>query len=273
MLFRTLIAGVLSLPLLLAAADAPAEKAKPARDPRTLRVMTYNIHITQGMDKKFDAERIADVIKKADVDVVAIQEVDIGARRSGKVDQRAELARLTGMHAVFGKGRDFDGGEYGQVILSRQPIQEMVVHKLPGDSDQEQRVALVSTIKQPKPLPDLVFVATHIHHANEPHRLRQIAEINRLLKDQMGKPSPAVLLLGDLNATPDSEVMKRMSELWVDATKDIGFSFPADKPDRKIDYVLLPKGHQWEIVSAHVIDEPVASDHRPVVVELKWKAE
>ena len=89
----------------------------------------------------------------------------------------------------------------------------------------------------------------------------------------MAKPTPAVLLLGDLNATPDSEVMKRMSELWVDPTKDAGFTFPANKPDRKIDYVLLPKGHGWEVVSAKVIEEPVASDHRPVVVELKWKGE
>jgi endonuclease/exonuclease/phosphatase (EEP) superfamily protein YafD len=81
------------------------------------------------------------------------------------------------------------------------------------------------------------------------------------------------MVLGDLNATPDSEVMKRMAETWDDATADAGLTFPANKPDRKIDYVLLPKGHAWEVVSAKVVDEPVASDHRPVVVELKWKGQ
>ena len=87
------------------------------------------------MDKQLDLARIANVIKAADVDVVAVQEVDIRTRRSGTdVDQLAELAKLTGMHGRFGKGRDYDGGEYGQAILSRQPIKELDVHKLPGDN-------------------------------------------------------------------------------------------------------------------------------------------
>src|SRR6185436_9114845 len=114
--------------------------------------------ITQGMDKRFDPARIAEVIRAADVDVVAVQEVDIKARRSGTVDQLAELKRLTGMHGVFGKARDYDGGEYGQVILSREPIERMDVHELPGAADQEQRIALLATIRQPGPLPDLLFV-------------------------------------------------------------------------------------------------------------------
>src|SRR5690349_9616478 len=93
--FAQLLLALLLLPL-LAGPSAGAADPPPKRDPRTLRVMTYNIHITQGMDKKFDAARIADVIKRADVDVVALQEVDVGVNRSGKVDQVAELARLTG---------------------------------------------------------------------------------------------------------------------------------------------------------------------------------
>lgn len=232
--------------------------------------MTYNIHITKGMDGKFDAQRIAKIIRDADVDVVAIQEVDVGVNRSGKVDQCAELAKLTGMHARFGKGRDYDGGEYGQVVLSRQPIKEMTVHNLPGDSDQEQRVALFASIPQPQPLPELLLIATHLHHADEEHRLRQAAEIERLVEQTSATTRPAVLLLGDLNAKPESDVMKQLAERWIDATAGTGPTFPADKPDRKIDYILLPKDHRWEVVKAEVLDEPVASDHRPVVVELRW---
>ena len=134
-----MILRALLVPLLLPLTGArePSETA-PARDPRTLRVMSYNIHIGVGLDKKSDLARIANVIKAADVDVVALQEVDVRTRRSGTdVDQLAELAKLTGMHGRFGKGRDFDGGEYGQAILSRQPIKEFTVHKLPGDNVQE----------------------------------------------------------------------------------------------------------------------------------------
>jgi endonuclease/exonuclease/phosphatase family metal-dependent hydrolase len=260
--------------LLLAAADRPPKAAAPARDPHTLRVMSYNIHICQGMDKKFDPQRIADVIKREDVDVVALQEVDNKARRSGKVDQLAELARLTGMHGVFGKARDYDGGEYGQAILSRQPIEKLEVHKLTAPGEQlvptDERIALLATIKQPRPLPDLVFVGTHLHHVSDAFRVSEANVLNGLLASAVAKREPAVILLGDFNATPESKVTIAMREKWDDPTADAGMTFPADKPEKKIDYVLLPKGHAWKVVSAKVVDEPMASDHRPVVVELKW---
>jgi endonuclease/exonuclease/phosphatase family metal-dependent hydrolase len=271
------LAAVLSIPLvlLLGGADEAPKSAAPQRDPRTLRVMCYNIHICQGMDKKFDPQRIANVIKREDVDVVALQEVDNKARRSGKVDQLAELARLTGMHGVFGKARDYDGGEYGQAILSRQPIEKLDVHKLTAAGEQlaptDERIALVAQIKQTRPLPDLVFVGTHLHHVSDAFRVSEANVLNGLLADAVAKREPAVMVLGDFNAKPDSKVITTMRERWDDATAEIGDTFPADKPDRKIDYVLLPKGHGWTVVSAKVVDDPVASDHRPVVVELKWK--
>lgn len=273
---RRVLTAILSIPflLVLVGADEAPNAATPPRDPRTLRVMCYNIHICQGMDKKFDPQRIADVIKREDVDVVALQEVDNKARRSGQVDQLAELARLTGMHGLFGKARDFDGGEYGQAILSRQPIEKLDVHKLTAPGEQlvptDERIALVSQIKQSRPLPDLIFVGTHLHHVSDDFRVSEANVLNGLLADAMAKREPAVLLLGDFNAKPDSKVITTMREKWDDPTADIGHTFPADKPDRKIDYVLLPKGHGWKVVSAKVVDEPMASDHRPVVVELQW---
>jgi endonuclease/exonuclease/phosphatase family metal-dependent hydrolase len=271
---RTVLAILLTLPLLTGAANEPAkpQAAKPERDPRTLRVMTYNIHIGKGIDGKADLARIANVIKEADADVVALQEVDVRTRRSGTdLHQLEELVKLTGLHGRFGKARDFDGGEYGQAILSRQPIENLEVHKLPGADAQEERIALLTTIKQPRPLPDLLFVATHLHHVAEHFRMPQAAEINRVLKEPIARGDAAVILLGDLNAKPDGEVMRMMRQTWDDTGDPAKLTFPADKPDRNIDYVLLPKGHMWEVVSSQVIDEPVASDHRPVVVELKWK--
>jgi endonuclease/exonuclease/phosphatase family metal-dependent hydrolase len=273
---RSVLAALLSIPFLLLLGGAESPKAAaPQRGPRTLRVMSYNIHICQGMDKKFDPQRIADVIKREDVDVVALQEVDSKARRSGKVDQLAKLARLTGMHGVFGKARDFDGGEYGQAILSRQPIEKLEVHKLTAMGEQlaptDERIALFATIKQQRPLPDLIFVGTHLHHVSDAFRVSEATVLNGLLGDAMAKREPAVILLGDFNAKPDSKVITMMREKWDDPTAAVGDTFPADKPDRTIDYVMLPKGHGWKVVSAKVVDEPLASDHRPVVVELQWK--
>src|SRR5207253_8526062 len=98
----------------------------------TLRVMTYNIHHGAGADGRVDVERIAKVIKSADADLVAIQEVDRCTKRSGGIDEAAELERLTGMHAIWGKAMDFDGGEYGQLILCSMPVRANAVYHLPG---------------------------------------------------------------------------------------------------------------------------------------------
>src|SRR5688572_255745 len=69
----------------------PAVAAPP--DGTTVRVLTYNVHHGEGTDGKVDLPRIAAVIKAADPDLVALQEVDNKCRRSGKVDQTAELAK------------------------------------------------------------------------------------------------------------------------------------------------------------------------------------
>jgi endonuclease/exonuclease/phosphatase family metal-dependent hydrolase len=257
------------LPFHANGADAPA--SAPKRDPATLRVMTYNIHAGRGTDGKLDLERLAKIIRDADVDVVAIQEVDRGTKRSGKIDEPGELARLTGMHAEFGKAIDHDGGDYGQLILSRRPVQKLDVHKLPNEAGHEQRIALFAQIAQPKPLPDLLLVGTHLHAkgGGDALRLAQAKEIARLLKEDPRASDHAPLLLGDLNSVPRSDAMTFLGESWIDASADSGPTVPAGKPAHKIDYVLVPKGSPWKVVSAKVLDEPVASDHRPVVVELR----
>lgn len=70
--------------------------------PLRLRVLTYNIHHGAGIDGKLDLERIARVIRDARPDIVALQELDRNTQRTRKVDQPAELARLTGLHGTFG---------------------------------------------------------------------------------------------------------------------------------------------------------------------------
>src|SRR4030095_13030808 len=89
--------------------------------PTSLRLVTYNIHHGEGNDGSIDLPRLAHVTQSLHPDLVALQEVDIKTARTGQVDQAAELARLTGMHYVFGKAIDFDGGQYGNVVLSRYP--------------------------------------------------------------------------------------------------------------------------------------------------------
>ena len=87
--------GLLYWMILLGAAAVTAE-------PIRVRVLSYNIHHAEGVDRDLDLDRISRVIRSVDPDLVALQEVDRKVTRTRGVDQPAELARLTGMKVVFG---------------------------------------------------------------------------------------------------------------------------------------------------------------------------
>ena len=93
---------------------------------KTLRVMTYNIHVGVGMDKKLDLQRIADVINAEHPDLIGLQEVDRGVKRTEGKDEIGELAAMTHMDYAFAHNLDYQGGQYGVAILSRFLIQKMM---------------------------------------------------------------------------------------------------------------------------------------------------
>ena len=76
--------------LLVACLAASFASGGPARAPsgraRTLRVMSYNVHVGIGMDKRLDLRRVAEVIRRERPDLVGLQEIDRGTERTGRVD-------------------------------------------------------------------------------------------------------------------------------------------------------------------------------------------
>jgi endonuclease/exonuclease/phosphatase family metal-dependent hydrolase len=87
-----------------------------------IRIATYNIHKCRGMDRRVRPERIADVIRELDADVIALQEV-VNAHERPAFDQVRRLAEaLDGYTWRFGENRPLYGGEYGNMTLSRFPI-------------------------------------------------------------------------------------------------------------------------------------------------------
>lgn len=236
-----------------------------AADRKMMTLMTYNIHHGEGTDGKLDLERIARIIRAQKPDLVAVQEVDDKAARSGKVAQAEELGRLTGLHAVFGKAMDFQGGAYGQAILSRWPIKEYKVHQLPQRPGREPRIVLEAKIDRPGE--SLVFASVHLDHQLEEVRKEQAAEINRIFK--LKSSTGSTLLAGDFNADPESGTMREFNA-WLDtAGNQAAFTMPARNPRKRIDYVLgFPREH-WRTVHSQVLNEAIASDHRPVLTRVE----
>jgi len=261
---------ILSLLAFLATTASTASGAQPTAigpHPTVLRILCYNIHHGRGMDNRVDLERVAEVIRRAQPDLVALQEVDNRTKRTGGVDQTNELARLTGMQGKFAKQIDFEGGEYGQAVLSKFSQSDVQVHWLPGMPAREQRITgVVEVIVAGN---SLSFATTHLHHANGDFRLQQARELSRLFTNS----EHPVVLAGDFNAEPASAPLTHLAETWRVAQPEGELrTFPADQPSKQIDYVLFAPENAFEIVSAEVLDESIASDHRPLLVVLRWRA-
>jgi endonuclease/exonuclease/phosphatase family metal-dependent hydrolase len=236
--------------------------------PRTLRVLTYNIHHGQGTDGRFDLSRLAEVMKSVEPDVVALQEVDRGTERSGGVDQLAELERLTDMHAEFGKAMDYSGGGYGVAVLSRWPLSSTGNHPLPGSPDREPRTALTVQVGSGQRGPLLRFTSTHLDQGRDPEdRLAQARYLNELL----ARGEEPAILAGDMNSRPDTGVLEILETEWgMDAAVDPSPISPSGRPRSRVDHVFFRPAGSWRVLESRVIDDRVASDHRPVLVVLEW---
>lgn len=227
----------------------------PSAEARELRVLCWNLHHGVGEDNKLDLERIAALIREQKPDLVALQEIDNKCRRSQGVDQAAELARLTGLHGVFGKAMDHDGGEYGQAILSKHPIGDTQVHQLPGDG--EPRIAFEAEVKIDGKA--LRMITVHLDHQQDARRLKQAETLAKALENH----HEPMILAGDFNDIPDSAPLKAFAAPWTAVPKQApAFTCPAPAPKVEIDHILLRGLEPKE--PAIVLPEAIASDHRPV---------
>lgn len=250
-----------------------AEEAAPK--PLRIRVLTYNIHHGEGMDRKIDLPRIAAIIKDAKADVVALQEVDVKTQRVAGVDQAAELGRLTGMHHAFGKAMDFSGGGYGNAILSRWKIETVATHALPHTPGNEPRAAIAAMIRLGEKGHCFSFISTHLDFKpRSEDRTSQVKKLNELFGSVDKDEALPTLLLGDMNATPTSEDIKVLLEKWESAAHAPGMkaqpTVPSGDPKSLIDYVMFRPAKNWRVIEVQVIEEKVASDHRPVLAVLEF---
>ena len=219
----------------------------------TLKVMTYNVRHCAGMDLVVDYDRTAAVIALQQPDMVALQELDSMTSRSGQRYQLGELASLTDYHPVFGAAIDYDGGKYGVGILTHETPLSAKRIPLPGE---EPRVLLVVELQ------DYVMACTHLDLEKE----ARMASVPLIVEEAQLWQKP-FLLAGDWNDAPDSELLQELTKHFtILSGNDV--SFPADKPTECLDYIAIFKGHAATVLDTQVIEEPEASDHRPVRVKL-----
>jgi endonuclease/exonuclease/phosphatase family metal-dependent hydrolase len=229
--------------------------------------MTYNIHVGVGMDKKLDLKRIADVINQQKPDLVGLQEVDRSVQRTQRIDEIAEIAKLTRMDYAFAYNLSYQGGQYGVAVLSRFPIMA-IDHRRYGNTREKERRGLIR-VEMNIDGRIVNFVTTHLDYQYEDGR---VYEAKQLLQALEGVKGP-LIVVGDFNDLPGAEAHQIMAsqfrDVWTESgAKGEGLSYPADKPAKRIDYIFSRAGDLIRVKRAWTI-ETLASDHLPVVADLE----
>lgn len=262
LILRARITMLLALLPILVMGCAPGHQTSPSALPTQDRisVATYNIRHGVGMDGALDLQRTLDVLASLDADIIALQEVDDQASRSGGVDQAAWLGEKLGMHAAFGSFMDFQGGRYGLAILSRYPIDSRESWRLTDGNEPRVALAIQVTPNQGEPI---TTVAVHFDWVQDDgYRFTQASET---IEHLQALETPWIVF-GDFNDTPRSRTMKAFEAIGEVTQKpqDAAATFPAVDPRIEIDFIVVGPPHHWRTHGSSVIDERVASDHRPV---------
>lgn len=238
------------------------------------RLMTYNVHGCGGMDGRVSPRRIARVLAAQRADIVALQEMDLGRRRSRAEDQAGIIARELGMHAAFCPTVTVGEEHYGHALLSRWPIEIVKRALLPHDPK--------SWWPEPRSLLWVrILIAGTPLHVMSVHlglgRRERLLQMRMLLGEECLGRVPAgepVVLCGDFNLTPGSEPYRlaagRLRDVQVTSAQRRPLStFSSMRPFLRLDHIFVSP--ELEVEAVHVPRNEltrVASDHLPLLADL-----
>jgi endonuclease/exonuclease/phosphatase family metal-dependent hydrolase len=242
-----------------------------------LKIMTYNVHGCVGMDGKLSVSRIAEVISQYEPDVVALQELDVGRRRSGKEDQAMLIAEHLDMDHHFHAAMRVEEEFFGDAILSSYPIQLVKKDSLSRQkkfSFFEPRGAIWVQLDFNNT--SVQIINTHLGLKTS-ERLMHAKEL--LGEDWLRDPKckGPVILCGDFNAFPNSEVFKLFHKELSCAQLKAGSdrhkrTWFGRYPVACLDHIFISS--DFEVVKVEICDSylaRLASDHRPLMAKLKIK--
>lgn len=243
-----------------------------------LRLLTYNIHKAIGVDRRFDPERIVEILRHHDADIVLMQEVDREHPRSNRIDLAAYVAKaLSYRYRAVGMNVFMRHGKYGNATLSRFPIGrqrniDLTIGRKKRRGAQHTRIHVVGG----NVAGDVDVFNIHLGLAASTRR----EQMTRLLSspDVLHlEPSRACIIAGDMNdwqgelkrkffrpAGFECATNRRAGSRWAIRT------FPSYAPAGGLDKVFF-RG-PLTLLSAHRsrLDlARVASDHLPVIVEFE----
>ena len=246
--------------------------ALPAAEPTVIRVVSYNIHLCGvGMDGERDLARQAEVLRPLKPDIVLLQEVDRRSLRSGMVDGARELGEALGLRHHFAKAIPLKLGDYGNAILTRYEVAgEPRIVDLPGGA--EHRVALLLPLRVPTAsgVREVLVGCVHLDFRSDD----EMAPNGEKLATLLASETRPVIFGGDINFWPGSRTVRALeAQLTRPPKTGAAATFPADRPRSEIDHLFIRPAAAFAVRESRVIPEAMASDHRPVLLEVELRPE
>jgi endonuclease/exonuclease/phosphatase family metal-dependent hydrolase len=239
-----------------------------------LRILTYNVHRCVGTDRRLDVGRVAAVIAAQKPDVVALQEVDVGRRRTGNVDQAHEIATRLGMTHHFNAALRVEEEEYGDAILTTLPERLVKAGPLPGHPripQLEPRGALWVAVDCDGAEVNIINTHLGLVPREQQIQARHLAGPEWIGAALADRP---LIVLGDFNATGSTVVYRTLVGPLADARRHLvgkasTATFPSTLPVLRIDHVFIRGALRVEHLFAPQDSlARVASDHLPLVVDI-----
>jgi endonuclease/exonuclease/phosphatase family metal-dependent hydrolase len=224
----------------------------------TVRVLTWNIHGALGRNPRFDLVRVVKLIERWNPHVVALQEIDSRREKCDGKNPFELLQRELGEHGIGAKSITTADGDYGQMLISRWPLNETVIHDI-SYPEREPRRAIASTIATP--YGPLRFVATHLGLSTHERRGQATA-----LLDIAGQTGVTTIVAGDFNDWLwVGSVRGALSRVLPGCTRFR--TFPSFLPLLRLDRIYCrPAG-----ALTHAFTDRAArhiSDHLPVIADV-----
>lgn len=233
---------------------------------KTMKIMTFNTqHCLAYLEQKIDFKIMADVINKYNPDIVGLNEMRNKGDNPAYTNQVKTLSDLTELkYHYFAKAIDDNGNNpYGNGFLSRYPIEEASVIRIPVPDDAESIYYEDRVLLKVKLHDDITVIVTHFG-LTEKEQKNAVKTVIENIEDKR------CILMGDFNITPDNGILKPIKEKMKDTADFFEkplLSWPSDEPQRKIDYIFVSE--DIEIVWAD-IPAVVASDHRPHIAQINF---
>ena len=211
-----------------------------------ITVASYNI--MHGGLSDYDMKKLVQSIVDCQADMIGVQEVDVGAKRSHGLDIATLMAQELGFDVRFAKAIDLQGGAYGTAILSRFPIVSFECYPLTSGTYEKRSIG-AAQIQIGDEI--LHFWNTHLSYENRDQRTLQLAQVKELLPQ--GEPW---ILTGDFN-TGNFDEMRVLGDVAM--VNDVGHTHKTFRASGSpIDNIIYTA--PWSVIHADIIDND-HSDH------------